>query len=1049
MIKKLLSFLFLVCGLFCFFEASATHIVGGELNYKYLGSNNYEIRLTVYRDCYVGVPPFDNPASVGIFDSNNQLLQTLEMTFRGLDTLPPTINDPCMIPPLDFCYEVTTYIDTINLPPLAGGYQISYQRCCRNVNILNIVNPSCVGATYYATIPGPEVVAINSNPVINFWPPPFICVNKPWVFDDSAIDYDGDSLVYELFMPYDGLTASCPMIGPFTPAFTSCPNTVPTCPTVPVNPPFNPIVWAPSYSTNNMLGGVPMQINSSTGQVTATPNTQGYFVIGIKVKEYRNGVFLSETKRDFQLIVKPCPSAVVAAAQTPQNLCGAPTATFVNTSSGSSGLNYSWDFGDQSTLADTSHQTSPTYSYPGTGTYTVMLVASLISKPLCRDTAVVTISVFPKPSPTFSVVTDTCSNDAQFINQSNPLSDTFVWTINSVPISTLQSTSYSFNNAGTYTVDLIAQNQYGCKDTLQQTIIVPVDSVSINPPKTKCINKTVNLLANGGDSYSWQPAQGLSNTTISNPVCNATTTTIYTVTITQNSLLIKNCVKTLTTSVTVNPIDSVKFTVTPFPCTDSVRFINSSLQTSSTQTLSWNFGGGNSPNSLNQSTQTYSVNGTYNVSLLSINSFGCRDSLTKPVTIFNFTNAVVSNDTICRGFTSQLSASGGTSYTWSPGSSLSNPNISNPIATPGITTTYTVLIENNSSGNLCSNTLSTTVIVNPKINTAFTYSIGACSNDVQFTDSSYTAPVSWEWNFGNTYTATAQNPLHYYGSSNTYTVQLISTNMFGCKDTANRVITLPSFTPISVNASVVKCAEDSVQLSATGGVLYTWQPTQFLSNPFISNPIAYPHSTTMYSVTVATLKGTDTCKSILTTVVVVPTFSYNTSQIAVTPSTLVLGQSSNVTLNGFPSNNTITVAPDAHIDFTGNNTFIITPTKSGTYTIYATDQNNCRFGITTIYVEVVADECNESVVYLPTGFTPNDDGVNDILYIRSNFITDVYLTIYDRWGEKLFETNDVLIGWDGTFRGRKLDQGVYGYYMTFKCNNGQESFKKGNITLMR
>ena len=473
--KLLLRFLFFISSLFLFSEAKATHIVGGELNYKNLGGNNYEIRLTVYRDCYVGVPPFDNPASVGIFNSNNQLLQTLPMTFRGLDTLPPAINDPCTIPPLDFCYEVTTYIDTVNLPPLAGGYQISYQRCCRNVNILNIINPSCTGATYYATIPGPEVVAVNSNPVIKFWPPPFICVNKPWVFDDSAIDYDGDSLVYELFMPYDGLTASCPMIGPFSPSGTSCPNTVPTCPSVPVSPPFNPIVWATSYSTANMLGGVPMQINSSTGLVTATPNTQGYFVIGIKVKEYRNGVFLSETKRDFQLIVKPCPSAVVAAAQIPQNLCGITTATFVNTSSGSSGLNYDWNFGDQTTLGDTSHVTSPSYNYPGLGTYTVTLVASIITKPACRDTAVVTISIYPKPNVGFLSITDTCSNSATFINQSDSLNDSFNWFINSTSISTQTNSAYSFNNAGTYTVSLIAQNAYGCKDTLQQTIIVPVD----------------------------------------------------------------------------------------------------------------------------------------------------------------------------------------------------------------------------------------------------------------------------------------------------------------------------------------------------------------------------------------------------------------------------------------------------------------------------------------------------------------------------------------------------------------------------------------------
>jgi gliding motility-associated-like protein len=1049
--KKLLPFLCLLYVLLTCYSAKATHIVGGELNYKNLGSNNYEIRLTVYRDCYVGVPPFDNPAYVGIFNSSNQLLQTLTMTFRGLDTLPPTINDPCTIPPLDFCYEVTTYIDTINLPPLAGGYQISYQRCCRNVNILNIVNPSCVGATYYATIPGPEVVAVNSNPVIKFWPPPFICVDKPWIFDDSAIDYDGDSLVYELFMPYDGLTPDCPIVTlPVpSPAGTSCPNTVAFCPPVPVSPPFNTIIWQGAYSTANMLGGVPMQINTSTGIVTATPNTQGYFVIGIKVKEYRNGVFLSETKRDFQLIVKPCPSAVVAAAQIPQNLCGTTTATFINTSSGSSGLNYNWNFGDLTTLADTSHLTSPSYNYPGLGTYTVSLIASLVNKPLCKDTAVVTISVYPKPNVAFATLTDTCSNLATFVNQSTPLTDIFNWYINSASVSTQTTTSYSFNNAGTYTISLIAQNTYGCKDTLDQIIVIPVDSAAINPPKTKCINTSVNLLANGGDAYSWQPSTGLSSTTISNPVCNTTISTIYTVTITQNSVFGKVCIKTLTTSVNVVPIDSARFNFTVFPCTDSVRFINNSISSSSLQTIFWNFNGGNLPNSLNQTTQTYSVNGTYTVSLLTINAFGCRDSIVKPISVFNFTNAVVSNDTICRGFSSQLNASGGTSYTWSPVTSLSNPNIQNPIATPNTTTTYSVLIVNNSSGNFCSDTLKTTVVVNPKINAAFNYTIGACGNNVQFTDASFNNPASWDWDFGDMHSSILQNPLYYYGSSNTYTATLISTNIFGCKDTVSQVISLPPFTPISVSNSVAKCETDTVQLIASGGVYYSWSPSQALSNANIYNPIAFPSTTTIYTVTISSINGTDTCKSDLTTTVNIFPFAYNSSSITVVPSTLTLGQSSNVTLNGFPVNSTITVVPDAHVVYTGNNTFAVTPTKSGEYTIYAIDENNCRHTLKTIYVEVITDECNEGVVYLPTGFTPNSDGVNDILFIRSNFITEVYLTIYDRWGEKTFETDTITKGWDGTFKGKQLDQGVYGYYMTFKCNNGNQSFKKGNITLMR
>lgn len=491
MSKKIVFYLWIMLFGF-YFNANATHIVGGELNYKYLGSNNYEIRLTVYRDCYVGIPPFDDPAYVGIFNSSNQLLQTLTMTFRGLDTLPPTINDPCTIPPLDFCYEVTTYIDTINLPPLAGGYQISYQRCCRNVNILNIVNPSCVGATYYATIPGPEVVAVNSNPVIKFWPPPFICVDKPWVFDNSAIDYDGDSLVYELFMPFEGLTPDCPIVTLPVPSpnGTSCPNTVPFCPPVPVNPPFNTITWQPPYSTANMLGGVPMQINSSTGQVTATPNLQGYFVIGIKVKEYRNGVFLSETKRDFQLIVKPCPSVVVAAAQAPQAICGTTSVSFANNSTGSAGLGFNWNFGDPTTLADTSHATTPSYNYPGTGSYSVSLVAFVTNKPLCNDTVTTVVSISNAFKASFTFTPVACSNNLvkfEGVVQNPPgTTPEWYWNFGDGDTSSAQNPSHNYPSGGNFQVTLITQipNSIDCVDTLTSQTINVITNPEIYIPNT-------------------------------------------------------------------------------------------------------------------------------------------------------------------------------------------------------------------------------------------------------------------------------------------------------------------------------------------------------------------------------------------------------------------------------------------------------------------------------------------------------------------------------------------------------------------------------------
>jgi len=450
----------LIVALFFATKNFATHIVGGELNYKYLGANRYEIRLTVYRDCYVGIPPFDNPAALGVFDASNNLIANIQMPFRGLDTLQPSINDPCTIPPTDFCYEVTTYIDTITLPPIAGGYQLAYQRCCRNQNILNLVNPVNVGATYYATIPGPEVVAVNSNPVFKNWPPPFICANKPWVFDHSATDADGDSLAYELFTPYDFPNPSAPQPNP------------------PNNPPYSVVPWLSPYSTANMLGGVAMSIDAHTGMVTATPNTIGYFVIGVRVKEYRQGVLLSATERDFQLIVKDCPSVVVAAAQVPQAICETTTVGFTNGSSGNN-LGYNWYFGDPTTNADTSHLQSPSYTYPGTGTYTVTLVAYVSNKPLCNDTVTTTVSISDAFKSVFSFTPVPCSeNVVQFSSSIEaPPGTTPVWSWNFGDSQTASSPnpSHAYSQPGTYGITLITYipNSLGCYDTLQaQTINV-------------------------------------------------------------------------------------------------------------------------------------------------------------------------------------------------------------------------------------------------------------------------------------------------------------------------------------------------------------------------------------------------------------------------------------------------------------------------------------------------------------------------------------------------------------------------------------------------
>ena len=212
-------------------QLKASHIVGGEIYYDNLGGNNYKITLKVYRDCFNGVPPLDNPAFITIFDKNGIVVDTFRIPLISQNNVPPSINNPCIQTPNSVCVEEGIYVGTRNLPPKNGGYYVVYQRCCRNNSILNIVNPGNTGATYWEHIPGPEVVASNSSPRFSKFPPIFICNGIQIKFDHSATDPDGDILVYSLCDPYDGCS----------------PPTPGNCPVAP--PPYTPVQFINPYLT--------------------------------------------------------------------------------------------------------------------------------------------------------------------------------------------------------------------------------------------------------------------------------------------------------------------------------------------------------------------------------------------------------------------------------------------------------------------------------------------------------------------------------------------------------------------------------------------------------------------------------------------------------------------------------------------------------------------------------------------------------------------------------------------------------------------------------
>lgn len=527
-----MSFFRITCCILLFFGMAttmlrATHIVGGEMTYRCLGNNRYEISVTVFRDCDTGVPWFDNPASVGVFDSSGALVSDIRIALRGNDTLDLDLTDSCYVAPPNVCIHRTTYRDTVTLPFLAGGYTLAYQRCCRNQDIVNIVDPLGTGATYTIRLTEAAMLQCNNSPTFRDWPPVYLCVDVPIVFDHSAVDADGDSLVYEMCAPYEGAT-------PFNPQ-----------PQPPFSPPYDSVQWltGAGYSTNNMLGGVDaLRIDPRTGLLTGTPTRFGVFVVGIRVREYRNGQLISVVQRDFQYAVGQCGRRNNAAFFAPELICDNDLAVAFTNGSQTSIQQFQWDFGDQTTTADQSTLYSPAYIYPDTGRYTVRLIVApntVCSDTFYRDVNVQRRSLFAG----FSFSVPSCSDTAlvQFTDRSI---DTIVslqswqWTFSNGDTSTLQNPTSTFFVGGTYTIRQIVTATNGCRDTVEQSFTINLPTLTIPSIVGICPNNTgVSLNPSGNPTYQyqWSPATYLNAANIANPFASppdSVTPFVYALTVT-------------------------------------------------------------------------------------------------------------------------------------------------------------------------------------------------------------------------------------------------------------------------------------------------------------------------------------------------------------------------------------------------------------------------------------------------------------------------------------------------------------------------------------
>ncbi|RMG65600.1 MAG: hypothetical protein D6722_15785, partial [Bacteroidetes bacterium] len=283
----------------------ATHITGAEIVYTCLNSatQTYEVRVTVYRDCFNGQADFDNNIRLFIFRSiNGSLFNTVNIPLNNsaIQNLPVDWSS-CTGSPQNLCIEYVDYVTTVTLPPQVGGYDLGWARCCRNNVVDNIFGNQ--GITVVAHVPGfNQASGCNSMPTFNNLPPLFLCVNEPFTFDHSATDVDGDSLVYSISNPFTGVNTNNQGATQFNPVVTLggfFPN--PMGP-----PPYQNVNFLPGYSFNDPFGGGTFNMDAQSGILTLTPTQIGLSVFAVSVKEYRNGVLLSENKRDFQINVIAC-----------------------------------------------------------------------------------------------------------------------------------------------------------------------------------------------------------------------------------------------------------------------------------------------------------------------------------------------------------------------------------------------------------------------------------------------------------------------------------------------------------------------------------------------------------------------------------------------------------------------------------------------------------------------------------------------------------------------------------------------------------------------
>lgn len=708
------------------------------------------------------------------------------------------------------------------------------------------------------------------------------------------------------------------------------------------------------------------------------------------------------------------------------------------------GFSYTWT--PKGTLTDTS--VSNPYAFPDSTTmYTLLL-----SNGVCTDTLYQTVQVSVDLAVDFSTPSLPCNTGTvQFQPTGNyQPSTTYLWSFGDGSTDTAFAPSHTYATAGNYTVTLFTADSLSCNggDTNSAVLTIFVDSTLTLAQQDICINDSVAIGVNPqpGVTYQWIPGTGLSDSTAANPLAFPNTTTQYTL-LASDSV----CTDTIFQTVDVSPQLVAEFVQPPPICVpDTIALTAGGILYSGT-TISWLVNG--TPFATGTNAQlVLTAAGTYTVQAVYADSATCipLDTATQLVTALSDSSYTLPTAVRCAadGPVTIGPAQPDTSliYLWSPANGLSATNVPNPEAAPGTTTQYTLIAGNG----ICADTIRQTVTV-VSFTANATGDTTLCAGSSANLNATATQPIQhWIWAQQPNDTLNANTSLPQFApapdSNATYFLTAIDANGCTARDTVQ--VTVQSV-EISV-ADTALCIGDTVQLSATAqqgtNLSWSWQPGSAIAGPTNQQTVSIsPQGGTALDVT-----ATDNIGCSATAQALVLVGELLETDVLATADNDTIPRGTSTTLHAFPAgNNTYLWEPGNTLSNETDPNPVASPLVTTSYAVDVTDPTGLCTYKGEVIVHVYEFVCGEPEIFVPNAFTPNNDAENDILFVRGRNIDEVYFAVYNRWGERVFETRTKDVGWDGMFKGMKADPGVFVYYLEVTCVDGQQYFHKGNVTLFR